>query len=136
MRHLRRQRDFLAWLMSVAVSCNIILAMLCCTPLGMAHDGGPGDDFAGVLCTTGGTSGGLKAATPDGQQPVGHKTLHSQCVLCSQAPGGSLAPVPAPIDDQVFAANTGRNIAFAPEALLPSSHFAFAEPSSRGPPRA
>ena len=136
MRHLRRQRDFLAWLMSVAVSCNIILAMLCCTPLGMAHGGGPGDDFTGVLCTTGATASGLQAATPDGQQPSGHKTLHSQCVLCGHAPGGSLAPVPAPIDAQLFAANTGQNIAFGPEALLPSSHFAFAEPSSRGPPRA
>jgi len=129
---LRRYRDYLAWLMSVAVACNIILAMVCCAPIGLAHSGAPGEALAGVLCT----SGGLPASNPDGPSPGGHRSLHAQCVMCSHGPGGSLASLPVSVGTDVFAVLNGEAIAFQPEAFRGTSHFAFAEPSNRGPPRA
>jgi Protein of unknown function (DUF2946) len=134
MRPLRRHRDFLAWLMSVAVSCNIILAMICCAPINLRHSsGGPeGEAIAGVLCTT----GGLRPTAPDGKPPSGHQPLHSQCVLCSHGLGGSHVPLLKTAD---FAPDIIANVLpvfFQFEAALAPSHFAFAEPTSRGPPRA
>ena len=91
---LRRHRDFLAWLMSVAVSCNIILAMVCCAPVNGGH--GSGRDasgaFAGSLCISGSLTSGPKSLAPDGEPGSGHKALHSDCVLCAHAtPGVSTA---------------------------------------------
>ncbi len=134
MRPLRRHRDFLAWLMSVAVSCNIILAMLCCAPIGRAHQSGPGtgDEFASVLCT----AGGLKSLTSDGQRPSGHKMLHSECVMCSHAPGGLHGAPPMAANAVLVPVAQGQGVIFQPGASLAPSYFAFAEPSSRGPPHA
>ena len=131
MRPLRRHREFLAWLMSVAVTCNIILAMVCCAPVAVSHAIEAGADaFAGVLCTV----GGVKAATPDGQTPVSHKGKHSECVLCAHAFGGSHIPLIASAIAGLAALAGMQFATFAREAPLGASYFTFAKPSSRGPP--
>lgn len=134
MRHLRRHRDFLAWLMSVAVSCNIILAMVCCAPIGGAHGSqwADGDAFGSALCT----SGALKNPNWDGQRVPSHTSLHSDCVLCSHAPGSGNLASAGPGEFALPGFDTSQQLAFPPEAQRAASHFAFAEPMSRGPPRA
>ncbi len=133
MRPLRRHRDFLAWLMSVAVTCNIILAMVCCAPINPSHAGGfaDGDGLASVLCTT----GGLKSLA-GGEQPAGHNQLHSDCLQCSHAPGGSHVPPPLSAASVLIFLDGTEPATFAPEPPLAASYFAFADPTSRGPPRA
>jgi hypothetical protein len=134
MRPLRRHRDFLAWLMSVAVSCNIILAMMCCAPINLRHSSGSleADGIASVLCTT----GGLRPLTPDGKLPSGHQPLHSQCVLCSHGPGGLHVAPEVAANAYLVPLAQDQAIVFQPGAPLAPSYFVFAEPTSRGPPRA
>lgn len=131
MQRLRRYRDCLALLMTVAVTCNIILAMLCCAPIGSAHSAayGEGDLFASVICIS------VKRTLPDQPEPSGHRSLHSDCLRCLGPSSIALeAPVPAVVASAGLPLAGEQTNDTPPSSPLNPSHFAFAEPVSRGPP--